>query len=568
MKKWGWLLLAVLILAVSAAWAANIDDAIDIDGGDTIAAAVPINVNEYYTDYVESTSIKDYYKFTLPEAGYISVSLSHDFVDTSSSVLSREVINEQQKTLMSYDYTGNNMQEITSAHMGLPAGTYYLVMSHTWYKNVQFVFMINFTPDSHWETEFNDDLPSADHIEVNTDYHGVVWSSVDPDYYEFTTAEDGYFSFTFQHEYFETSNTVYYMDLRDAGQKIYAKFESLPGNNTLECTTQNFGLPAGTYYLRIHQSYSYGRLDYRIRVNYTESYVWETEFNDNIPTADPIVLGVDYHGTISKYGDEDFYAFTLQDEGDVILTFAHGYVDNTYELWRATILDAGQVKYLDAMEIAGNKTEVQSDRIHLKPGDYYLKIYEGYSYRSSADYSFRVDYAPEEPVQRIDISGADVEKIADQVYTGGKLKPAVTVTYEGTELVKNTDYKVSYKNNLNIGKATVTITGIGDYTGKTSVTFKILPKAVKLSSVAPGSKKLTVKWKKTTGITGYEIQYGTKSDFSGAKTQKVADENKASFVIKSLKAKKTYYVRIRAYKKVGGKNYYSAWSAAKKVKTK
>lgn len=38
--------------------------------------------------------------------------------------------------------------------------------------------------------------------------------------------------------------------------------------------------------------------------------------------------------------------------------------------------------------------------------------------------------------------------------------------------------------------------------------------------------------------------------------------------IKSLKAKKTYYVRVRTYKNVDGKKYYSAWSSAKSKKTK
>ncbi len=37
---------------------------------------------------------------------------------------------------------------------------------------------------------------------------------------------------------------------------------------------------------------------------------------------------------------------------------------------------------------------------------------------------------------------------------------------------------------------------------------------------------------------------------------------------KKLKTKKTYYVRIRTYKTVNGKNYYSAWSGVKKAKTK
>ena len=38
--------------------------------------------------------------------------------------------------------------------------------------------------------------------------------------------------------------------------------------------------------------------------------------------------------------------------------------------------------------------------------------------------------------------------------------------------------------------------------------------------------------------------------------------------VKKLKAKKKYYVRIRAYKVIGGKTYHSGWSAKKTIKTK
>ena len=49
----------------------------------------------------------------------------------------------------------------------------------------------------------------------------------------------------------------------------------------------------------------------------------------------------------------------------------------------------------------------------------------------------------------------------------------------------------------------------------------------------------------------------------------IIKENKiTSSTIKKLKAKKKYYVRIRTYKKVNGKTYYSGWSKAKNVTTK
>ena len=77
---------------------------------------------------------------------------------------------------------------------------------------------------------------------------------------------------------------------------------------------------------------------------------------------------------------------------------------------------------------------------------------------------------------------------------------------------------------------------------------------------------MTVKWAKNAKATGYQIQYSLKSSFSGAKSVSVAKNSIVSRTIGNLTKGKTYYVRVRALKKVSGKVYYSAWSASRKVK--
>lgn len=87
------------------------------------------------------------------------------------------------------------------------------------------------------------------------------------------------------------------------------------------------------------------------------------------------------------------------------------------------------------------------------------------------------------------------------------------------------------------------------------------------ASVSSKAGRLTVKWKKNSSATGYQIQYGVKSSFSGAAMTSAA---KAKTIKKtlSLKKGKTYYVRVRSCKAVGGKTYCGAWSSAKKIKIK
>ena len=159
--------------------------------------------------------------------------------------------------------------------------------------------------------------------------------------------------------------------------------------------------------------------------------------------------------------------------------------------------------------------------------------------------------------------------VKDQEYTGNVLKPIPVVKYKGKALTKGTDYSVKYSNNTKVGLATVTIKGKGIYVGTVQTTFKIKPQGTTLTKLTGGSKKITVKWnKQTKQVSGYQIQFATKDDFSDAVKKTVKGEETAKVTIKALEADMNYYVRIRTYKTVSGKKYYSSWSKSKKVKTK
>ena len=82
---------------------------------------------------------------------------------------------------------------------------------------------------------------------------------------------------------------------------------------------------------------------------------------------------------------------------------------------------------------------------------------------------------------------------------------------------------------------------------------------------AVGKNKLSLKWKKSKGADGYQIQYSLKKNFARAKKKTTS---KTQIILKGLKSKKTYYVRIRAYRKTGNGKQYGSWSKTKKIKVK
>ena len=91
-----------------------------------------------------------------------------------------------------------------------------------------------------------------------------------------------------------------------------------------------------------------------------------------------------------------------------------------------------------------------------------------------------------------------------------------------------------------------------------------------ITSLSAKDNGFTVKWKKKTKITGYQIQYSTSSKFSkkSTKTVKIKKAKTASKKITDLKSSKKYYVRVRTYKNSKKKTNYSAWSKKKSITTK
>ena len=155
-------------------------------------------------------------------------------------------------------------------------------------------------------------------------------------------------------------------------------------------------------------------------------------------------------------------------------------------------------------------------------------------------------------------------------YNGKAKKPGVTVKDSNGKTISSDYYTVPYKNNKNAGTATVTVKFKTRYSGTVTKTFTIKPKATSISKLTAKSKGFKITWKKISSqATGYQIQYATNSSFTKNKgTKTVTSYKTTSKTITNLKAKKKYYVRIRTYKTVNGKKYYSSWSKATTVTTK
>ena len=120
------------------------------------------------------------------------------------------------------------------------------------------------------------------------------------------------------------------------------------------------------------------------------------------------------------------------------------------------------------------------------------------------------------------------------------------------------------------GSARITIrsSATAGYNAATKhITVTVNPAGTTLTTAKSLSgRKAQITWKKNGYVTGYEIQYSVNKNFRSGSKKTVSGASKTKYTLTKLQKNKTYYVRIRTYKKSGTKKYYSSWSKVKAVR--
>ena len=136
-------------------------------------------------------------------------------------------------------------------------------------------------------------------------------------------------------------------------------------------------------------------------------------------------------------------------------------------------------------------------------------------------------------INQYNISNVDVGSISDQTYTGSAITPVPVLSkiLNGSSkytLVKDTDYTLSYSNNTNVGTATITATGKGNFTGTASTTFKI-----NKASLTVPSQSGTLTYNTASQSPSWSNYDSTKMTVSGTTSATNAGTYSATFTLKS-----------------------------------
>ncbi|MCR5134416.1 MAG: hypothetical protein K6B12_02150, partial [Clostridiales bacterium] len=262
---------------------------------------------------------------------------------------------------------------------------------------------------------------------------------------------------------------------------------------------------------------------------------------ENAPQIDPSQLEVS--PAVAAAGDTVRAGVAVTDDtgvSQVLFYYIDPQTGSRAEAYPASRDDSADMWYADIPITESTPTGVwQLDSIYAK--DIYNNETELNAPGTGADFTVKKSIAK----ATVSISGG-----GSFAYTGAAITPAVTVTDGAATLTKGTDYTVAYANNTNVGTATITITGSGEYAGTVKKTFKITTnchvKALWASQHNVGS--VLFKWTKLPGesVSGWEVHYRTKKIGGGGWSSWTTKSFSAGTMEFRCPVKADYVVEIHA----------------------
>ena len=356
--------------------------------------------------------------------------------------------------------------------------------------------------------------------------------------------------------------------------------------------TYTYDMAAGTYYLKF--SDSTGTYSYRLGFTASgETYTQENNSINAVRNGSPVPFNTVINGQLAYNDNNDFFKVVLSRSGRLNIK-VHSDIDYLSIYLNDSNEDYTTVDY--SMQ-KGDQTYTYD----MAAGTYYIEVSKS---GNTGNYSFVLDFTASGETYTQDNNTINAVRNVKPIPLARKIKGQLAYNdredffkivlskpvklkikvhseiedlgihiYDSKENYRSVDY------GMPTGNKTYTLDmAAGTYylefskSGNTGTYSFIVNPSVSRPAfkyVGKGKKKIRLKWKKVSKANGYVIQYAANKKFTKGRKQVIIKSRKTvSKTIKKLKAKKKYYVRIRAYRVYEGKKYYSSWSKVRIVKTK
>lgn len=365
----------LMLLCMICACIPEIALAGDGDSNDNYLTADTIYANIPVTGVTSKTDKVDYYKYTVTEPGYFTISYSRAG-DKGSWFLS--VTDSKNVILQSYSVSSNRESDVFN--LGVGECVYIMIKNSS---SGDYILTINETPASDWEQEPNDDVSSAITLQNEEWINGNGYKNYDEDWYKYSVQVPGYLYFELQPV--DAGTRSWSVEVLDDHQVQLEKDSVASGFQSKKYC----GEMGQAFYFHVKNSYNNTR-QYKLRVVFVESDEWELESNNTVALATEISANQTIHGVLNSKEDIDMYKFVSPGNG--VYQFALSGVDTgTKARWKLSLYDANN----KLIQTLNTQTDLESSmvRLNFKKGKVvYLKVEQYNTYARGIEYTVTMNY--------------------------------------------------------------------------------------------------------------------------------------------------------------------------------
>lgn len=363
---------------------------------------VPVNINNIIRDSLSNIISSNVYAFSVSQRGVVVFAFNHTDTQSENECLWYITLYEEyspdgtgnttayrELERVSYTAMGESSQ---SGTIGVSAGNYRIgVECISGYTDEKYDLAIGFAQADDYETEPNNTRTRYSELALNKTINGaasVTSKSSDEDWYMFEVTQDGYSLLYFEHEA-DTSSSDYTVAwrIRITDMQGTEYFYATSGMGAATINSGVMGLSPGYYFVTV-TSHVHSSVSYSLNISFANDSSIERELNDSYETATPIAANTEIVGSLTQRNDasdRDFYSFTMDEDGFVVISFIHEALAEQKDGWHISLVsENGDIAYDSVSD--WSQGVHQSPNVGIAAGKYYIVIDSDNLYHSNIVY--------------------------------------------------------------------------------------------------------------------------------------------------------------------------------------
>ena len=337
-------------------------------------ASVPLlSLNEEAVSVIPEKGGRTTYRMLIPTSGRLGLRWQSGTKEAARSSYSITMLRGSLtgESVFTYDLKPSPSRQ-QSKDMFVSAGVYYVTVEAKSADTEEYHLRISLNEEESVELENNDTSASATLIKLDTPYSGSLSGPDDIDFFMFALSENCGVNVTMDTAGTGGKSAFYAYAVYSAADGARLASVSVPGNARLS-ETGNLYLAPGSYYVQVAKGSSYTNDEYTLTVNTHQNDTAESESNDTRETATAVPVNTEIHGSFSREGDVDYYAFTLDSSAVIQPRFTFTPTEGSSKTYVLTVLDAAGHELLK-VNIGAKESTKNIAPLALPVGTYMLKL--------------------------------------------------------------------------------------------------------------------------------------------------------------------------------------------------